>query len=451
VNPPRSTAFPARREAGFTLAELIVTLIVLVEIALAMLLLFDASTKLGKAEMQVADMQQSLRIGQYEVVRMVRMAGRGGLPAANVPATAFAANLFAGAAIAVRNNVPTGTGVIAGTAPTDPPTFANPRVLAGTDVLTIRGVFSTPLYQVNTANPGVFTYDAASGKGKVIISSVSPTGVLQPFDSTNAPGSFADALGLGATPPRPEYLILVSSLDDTIYGVAQLDPKASSIIPSPPPPATQTGPPQTATLVFNTNGVVGSALSANGAFPPTLNNVAYVGLLEEYRYYVREVHAKPGDLTSEPTPVLSRARFYPGTDDPWNGDPTSLYQDIAEGVIDLQVALGFDRNTPVDGVVTEDNPPSKTDEVLFNTPADDASSAPWNPPPNPFPPLFWVRVNVLVRTNRHDVQYRAPTVVSIEDHLYNPNPTDPWDPNGKNDRDMRRRLAQTVVALRNRL
>src|SRR5258708_21324430 len=148
----------AGREAGFTIAELTVTLLVVVEIALAVLLLFDASGKLGKAEIQVSDMQQSLRIGQYEIVRMVRMAGRGELPVANSPATALSANLFAGTAVALRNNVPTGSGVIAGTAPTDPPTYTNPRVVAGPAVLTGRGAFLTPLYQTNSTDSTPFVH-----------------------------------------------------------------------------------------------------------------------------------------------------------------------------------------------------------------------------------------------------------------------------------------------------
>jgi len=41
-------------ERGFTIAELTVTLIVTVEIILATLLLFDASGKIGKAEVQIA-------------------------------------------------------------------------------------------------------------------------------------------------------------------------------------------------------------------------------------------------------------------------------------------------------------------------------------------------------------------------------------------------------------
>jgi Type IV Pilus-assembly protein W len=439
-----------RGQAGFTLIELAVTTIVVVEIALAALLLFDASGKLSKAEMQVADMQQSLRIGQYQVVKYLRMAGRGELPVANLPGNAFQANLFSGTSLVVRNNVPGGSGVIAGQSPTDPPsTLNNPRVLTGTDVLTVRGVFSTPLYQINFSDPTTFTFNKLTGTGTVKVSSNSPTGVPQPFDAACAPGSFADAI----SNHRPEALILVSSVDDTIYGVAQLDYSNSNIngtAPSscPPPPSNV---PQTATLAFTTANAGTTGLSANGGFPTAIRNVAYVGILEEYRFYVREVHAKPSDLTSEVNPRLSRGRFYAGTDSPWNADVTNLYQDIAEGVLDLQIALGFDLSAGPNyvGVVQDSN--SSSDMVLFNSPQDSATSAPWSPVANPFPPLLWVRVDVLARTNRHDLQYRAPIIASVEDHVYTASPGNPWDPNGTYGLTMRRRLSQTVVGIRNRI
>jgi hypothetical protein len=430
-------------EAGFTIAELTVTLIVVVEVLLAVLLLFDTSSKIGKAEVQTADMQQALRIGQYEVVRMVRMAGRGELPVTNNPGGTLSPNLFAGTALSLRNNVPAGSGVIAGTAPTDPPgTLSNPRVVTGTDVLTVRGVFSTPLYQINYSSAKVFDYNPLTGKGTVTISSISPTGVQQPFDSLNAPGSLADAIAKN----RPEALILVSGLDDTIYGVAQLDVSGSSISGDPP---TQVGQytTQTAQVAFTTAAVGNVPLSANGVFPATLKSVSYVGILEEYRFYVRELHANPTDLTSELNPRLSRGRFYAGSDAPWNGEVTNLYQDIAAGVLDLQIALGFDVNS--DNVVTDGN--SGADEILFNSPADSTAAAPWSPLPSTFPSLYYVRVNVLARTNRHDVKFRAPVITAIEDHVYNANPSNPMDPNGSIGLTMRRRWTQTIVGMRNRI
>jgi Type IV Pilus-assembly protein W len=422
-------------ERGFTLAEMAVTLIVAVEIILATLLLFDAGGKIGKAEMQVSGMQQSLRVGQYEIVRMLRMAGRGGLPVTNSPATTMSANLFAGTALAVRDNVLAGSGVIAGSPPTDPPDFTNPRVLAGTDVLTVRGVFSTPLYQVNYSDATAFQYNPQTGIGRVILSAVSPTGVQQPLDKKSTPGSFQDALC--SNPPRPESLILVSPVDDTVYGVAQLDTANSTIDCSDAPPAT-------VTVGFTTTDAR-TGLSAGGAFP-TLNNVAYVGIVEEYRYYVREVHANPSDPGSELNPLLSRARFYAGTDNAWDGVSTNLYQDIGDGVLDLQVALGFDTNpTTIPNYQTSQFDPANV-AYLFDNTADNGAN-----PPVPLPALLYVRLNLLARTSRHDVQYRAPLIASIEDHAYSSTPASPLDPNGSVGLTMRRRLSQTVVGMRDRL
>src|SRR5262249_48783670 len=155
--------------------------------------------------------------------------------------------------------------------------------------------------------------------------------------------------------PRQETLILVSPVDDTVYGVAQLDVGGSSI--------TGTYPNQTATIAFTTKApYVG--LSAGGALPAPLKHAAFAGILAAYRYYVREVHATPSDLTSELNPLLSRARFYAGTDNPWDDDNANLYQDIADGVLDLQIALGFDLNN--DKIATDAS--AANDEWLFNAP-----------------------------------------------------------------------------------
>ncbi len=433
------------RHAGFTLIEILVTLIVTVELLLAALALFDFSNKLSKAQIQIADMQQSLRIGQYEVVRMVRMAGRGELPIANVPANAFQAAAFAGTAVALRDNTPTNTGIVLGSGPTDDPTaMTNPRVLAGTDVLTVRGVFTTPLYQINAADPAAFTYDKNQGTGTLKICGISPTGVSQPVDSNGAPGSFQDAI----TNKRPESIILVSAVNDAVYGVAQLDFANSTFTAAP---GNDPSCPNQAEVVaaFKTKNVTATALSSGGVYPDTLTNISFAGIVEEYRYYVREVHATPTDLTTELNPVLSRARVYAGTDQPWDGNASNLYEDIAEGIIDLQAALGFDLNG--DQVVTESTANPGTDEWLFNGAADNATSAPWSPAPAVLPPMYYVRLNLLVRTNRHDAQYVGPTVVSIENHVYSSTPSNPWDPNGSSGLSQRRRYAQTVIGIRNRI
>src|SRR5580692_5137300 len=69
------------RERGFTIIEMTIALFVTAEVILAGLALFDFHNKLARVQTQVSDMQQSLRVAQYDLVRMTRMAGRGGFPA----------------------------------------------------------------------------------------------------------------------------------------------------------------------------------------------------------------------------------------------------------------------------------------------------------------------------------------------------------------------------------
>ena len=68
--------------------------------------------------------------------------------------------------------------------------------------------------------------------------------------------------------------------------------------------------------------------------PSALSSVATVGMLEEYRIYVR-------DPDPDPVPSLAVARVYPNTDAVNNAlDPNAAAVDIADGISELQVALG---------------------------------------------------------------------------------------------------------------
>src|SRR5712692_1269411 len=120
-----------RGEHGFTVLELTVSIIIMAQIVLVSLMVLDFNQKLARAQSQITDMQQSLRVAQYEMVRLTRMTGRGALhsivPLRPPPL---------GAAVEVRNNVGSANDQLAiGYAGT-------PMVVDGTDVLTVRGVFS---------------------------------------------------------------------------------------------------------------------------------------------------------------------------------------------------------------------------------------------------------------------------------------------------------------------
>ncbi|MDP9119919.1 MAG: PilW family protein [Acidobacteriota bacterium] len=441
-----------RRERGFTLMELSVSLLVIVEVILGALMIFDFNSKLARVQEQITDMQQSLRAGQYEMVRMVRMAGRGGLRSTS-PARVYPK----GSAVEVRNNVGIGS-------PAPPDDVAvgyasSPRAVDGTDILTVRGVFTAPIYQVNSAQAASFTlFDATNNpttnpavavRGVAQVCNLAPSGVNQ----TLTP------LTTAITAAVPEALLIVSPLDDSVSAVVELDAANSTTVP-----AVSTLCPTTGKAIQIGFKVVGgtytasyqklSNVSVDGAgnptqnLPPALTSALFLGVLEEYRYYVRQNYAVPGNTASAPMPRLSRARMFPGTEVPYLADVNNAQVDIADNVMDLQIALGLDLNG--DGVIAEDTPPTATDEWLYNSSADLATDPRWltvaGSAPARQPRMFYVRITQLVRTDRRDFQYAAPVLTNIEDHTY---PASPAGDNSPQNRMFRRRLLQTVVDLRN--
>src|SRR5689334_13157789 len=130
----------ARGQGGFTLIELAVSLLVTVEVLVAVLLLFDFSNRVSRVQTSLADLQGSMPTAEDEMGRFVRMAGRGSLPV-------VAATANPGGAVRVRDNAAAGA-TIGGA--------GSPAVMPGSDVLIVRGVFSSPLYQLNTLNPAAY-------------------------------------------------------------------------------------------------------------------------------------------------------------------------------------------------------------------------------------------------------------------------------------------------------
>jgi len=427
---------PPRRASGFTLVELLVTLAIFVVVVLAMLALFDVNSRLARIESRVTDMQQSLRVAQYDMVRSVRMAARGGMPAMLPAAGAYAGKLLpAGLAVEVADNVPANTKIGGSSAA---------LVLAGTDVVTVRGVFST-LYQSNPVPAGNFTLvdannDGIPEKGTLILYNTSPTGV--PQDLT----ALADAVDATQN-GQPEAILLVSPLDDATFAVVELDPSSTY--------AKTAGVVVQVTLAFNVSGTPRSpqylALSPNGNYPPAMSTVAYAGLIEEYKYYVREVHAVAGDPTSDLMPRLSRARVYPGTNAAYKGDTNNLIVDVADNILDLQASLGIDTNG--DGVIAEgtdaasrkQDPP--VDEWLFNQAGDSTAAATWNGTPTTPPRLYFLRITTIARTERRDPNYQGPPLGVIEDKDYSDAAYAGY--NARTERMYRHQSLQTLVDLRN--
>ncbi len=415
ANRPARSARP-RRPAGFTLVELIVAFAVFVGILVAVLVLFDFSYKLARDQTYVADMQQSLRMAQHDLTRMVRMAGRGGF--------GRGPDLPQGLAVAVDNNVPDGTTIGAG---------GSPEVLPSTDILTIRGIFSTPFYQINPAG-GDFTIDSPPSSGTLRIRDPNP--------QTGAPQSLQPLVdAINAVPPVKEPILLVSPLDDSIFAIVELDPGGSTVN------AYDAGKPIDVTLAFKVDAKYDPL--HGGAFPAQLRSVAFVGILEEYRFYIRETFADAADPASL-VPRLSRARFFPdGADTPYANDPSNLTVDLADNILDFQVALGID--TDETDEIEEDPANPGNDDWLYNSPADDDTEGRWDivplSVPNRVPDLFYLRLTTLARTDRPELRYVSPAIANIEDHVL----AEPDDPTGADlpPRRHRRWLMRTIVDMRN--
>ena len=426
-----------RAEAGFTLAEVMVTLAITTIVIVAMLALFDINTRIARVEGHVSDMQQSLRIAQSEMIRSVRMGSRGGLPVALFPEGPFTGRFLpAGVAVEVANNVAAGT-LIAGNA-------AAP-VLEGTDVLTVRGVFTT-VYQANPAGAGFTLTDSNNDKipetGQLILSNVTPTGVPQDLQP------LADAIdatkGAGSNPANPEAFMMANPITD-FYAVVEIDGSSTYVKSG--------GVVTQATVNFNCSGTTRSdlykLLSKSGHFPEDMTAVAYVGVLEEHRYYIRETRTLNAANVTAMEPVLARARLYPGTNIPYANKDENLQEEMADGIFDLQVALAVDSNG--DTRITEgtDAASRKADEWLFNETGDDtATTATWNGTSINPARLYYVRVNTLARTARRDPQTRwqAAALSRVEDKDYTAAPFQLF--NNSTERKFRRQSLQTVVDLR---
>ena len=436
-----------RRPGGFSLVELLVGLAVTSMLLLAIVGVFDAGSKVARVEVQTSDLQQSLRASHRQISRYVRMAGRGGLGL-----TLPGEPVYQGPALAMRNAAGMGddSGDIAvGFADT-------PKAVTGSDILIVRGVFNTPVYQLDTLSPNDFTLEDGDGnpttdplqavRGELVIKSLSNTGVpqdLSPFDEAKEDDIF-------------EALVLLSPMDERIVAVVEFDPANSTI--------TETD----ATVAFRVQGMNHSEYSdlyVSGAgdepvLPIGMNAVANVGILEEYRFYIREpLEPLPG--LPDPTPTLSMARMYPGTEIPYLGNVANAAVDLAENVLDLQVGLAFD--TPLgpdwtdrngDTVVDEHDmviyetidpeDPGDRDDYLFNNPNDDPEIAPWNGS-DPQPPLYFVRLNLLARTGGRERNHQSPELLGYED--VQPLRVLNW--NSFEERMFRRRFQRTIIELRN--
>jgi prepilin-type N-terminal cleavage/methylation domain-containing protein len=466
-----------RGDAGFTLVELLVTIVIVSLTLTAAVGLFNSMNRLSRVQLHAAELQQSVRVAQREIGQILQMAGRGSLAGNNDVGPAYDTP-----ALSVRDNVGVSVRfpdreIALGT--------ANPTAVTGTDILTVRGVFESSVWHLNYTDIARFDPVAQT----LTVGSRTPTGIpqdLRPIKDACDPPSGGSA--------RPEALVLVNAADESEYAVVELDCTTTghAAIPDDFDPEL---------AYFDV--VVGYRTAADGGNAPEYQKLApgqinpplavgtfnpsFVGLVEEYRFYVRE-HCRDadgageiecGDANAVPAHRFSMARMYPHTETPHAGDDQNLQIDVADGIFELQVALGFDSSydgngdingffafdtdvLPGDGSVGDDDSvvealSGATDDWMFNAVADDATldARPWSPTgvpldfsaTQPQPHLYYVRLSTLGFAARPDRGYQAPVVPALENRVYTTDADDPL--NGTAARRFRRELLQTVIDMRN--
>ncbi|MEP6992877.1 MAG: PilW family protein [Acidobacteriota bacterium] len=137
-----STGARARRHpaAGFTLIEMIVVTLLLMIAMLGLLAVFDASSRINKSETDVADAQGNVRYGVYQMTKVIRMAGAGGLFITQAVINANANPAWPGINVSGFYN-----NITSGTIDTADGGGSTVTIRPGTDMIEIRGVILSPL------------------------------------------------------------------------------------------------------------------------------------------------------------------------------------------------------------------------------------------------------------------------------------------------------------------
>ncbi len=333
-------------ERGFTLVEMIVVSLLLLVAMLGLLAVFDASARINKNETDVADAQGNVRYGIYQMTRVIRMAGTGGLyvtqavlnhndaelPGINGPGTSFSFDNVNGVSVDDADGGP-----------------AIP-VKNGTDMIEIRGVILSPLVGFGESGgcngcQGTQNVQTAAVVGNTF------SGFHQNDDATNRPQfSAIDAYTAGATATKPMFVIVEGTTEQHPCGGLVPDPSGRI-------PLKLASYPQ-----FNYN--VGLLTAPTDLVSSASFGSVDFGGTTGPRFNIELPSLTPGEPAGmiknaavRRAGVLDDILFFVGTD-PVN-DPTGLHPFLAQGirrgdafeitrladdVEDMQVAYGLDLN-----------------------------------------------------------------------------------------------------------
>jgi prepilin-type N-terminal cleavage/methylation domain-containing protein len=425
----RGPSLSRRRSAsrGFSLAELLVAILLLSISMLGILAIFDASNRINKSELEIADAQGAVRYGVYQMTRAIRMAGSGGL--------------FVTQAVLNRpdpdlpgiNGVPAGTGydnVPAGVTVTGLSGDVNVR--PGTDMIEVRGALFSPLVSFDLSN-GCGSCTGSSNVNTAPVTGQPEIGLHVNDDATNRPQFAAiDAYTAGVTAANP-MLVMVSDNDDIHGGCST--PFGPQQFAQPPYNVGRITAP-TQLIASNTFGAVdfanAQAVEFNSENPADtgttavpLSNLRRGGVLDDVIFFIDNTDANHPALAQG---IRRGSKF----------DVTT----IADDVEDMQIAYGVDLNgdsrvTRTSAVPTPGPAVTNTDNNASTAPNDDewapnaAGELPWttiqfqsDPAPGTFqhpglpaaahcPRLHGVMIALVARSKDPDLTYKGPSAFGL--------------------------------------
>jgi type II secretory pathway pseudopilin PulG len=324
-------------ERGFSLIEVLVSLLIMIVVLVAALTMFDRSNRMAKVETSVSDAQQNARYASYQVVREARMAGAGGFPA-SIGGVQMGVTLSLGTSTyhsatvgrhLLNNMNSSGTAVFVG---------GTHHVRQGTDVLHVRGIIANAIYDLGTSS--------FAGNTLVIHSCTKYT------DPTNTditdpcyPNGKNDLSFFASfSTSQPRLFCMADALGN--IGVAMLTAYT---------PGTDPNGLANATLTLDKTNAYANSLNSSGAFSPGLTTPTRGGVLDDFIYFVDDgtsatATCGTANQTASPGPChpqLAVAQWGSGTAGGCTvsaEDPTACatVTPIADDIEDMQIAYGMD-------------------------------------------------------------------------------------------------------------
>jgi hypothetical protein len=295
------------------LIEAIITMLVAVIALLALYELVDASNKITKQQTEVADVQQSGRLGIYQLSRIIRQSSIGGL-------------YFANSVLPIENNSPGGDSY------TDYKDSSVHFIRKGTDVIAVRGVLLGERYALS---PGDVTCAGSCATTTTMTITIRSTSLVRGFP--NFPASGPPQL---ASKTRPFYFVVEDEGNQGVtvggsnyvvpyYTVGLVNP-TSFVLDNTTNPANPTF-----TFTMDPSNAGARKLNATTFLAGAVGSPIRCGPVEEIRFFVDEGATNATGLSVDTHPSLAQAILDPSTG---NYDIQTLIEDVE----DFQIAYGVD-------------------------------------------------------------------------------------------------------------